>query len=482
MENKEDQFIDVLLICPNYHSKFLITDAIVYPINLAMLAAYLRERNITVKIIDGRAFNYRLNDYKKDIVRYNPKIVGITVVTSFVNQAVDIAKEIKNISKDIFVVVGGAHISALPEETLKNYEYFDIAVVGEGEQTLYELTEKIIKKDYHFSDIDGIYYRENGNIQFTKTRALFKDLDSLPYPAFDLLSLEKYRPTFQWIKKKPFLMIIASRGCPYNCVFCSSKSNFGRTVRYRSPESIIDEIVLYKKKYGIKQIIFYDDTLVINKNRIHKLCDLMIERKLDIVWGCFSSVNAMDRELAEKMKKAGCFTIFFGIESGSEYMLKKMNKGYQSVYQAQQVVKDVREVGLQPVGSFIIGVPGETEETIKITIDYALKLPLSYAAMVPCVPFPGSQVYEYAKKNKIIPETITDWTQFEAYREPFVLSSVPKEKLEYYTAYFFKKFYFRIPIIFEIIKNSFSFYKIKHGISTAFMIIKLFVFKMNKGS
>ena len=196
----QDERLDVLLICPNYYSDVLITDAIVYPMNLAFLAAYLRERNIGVRIIDGRALNFSLEDYRKAIERYAPRIVGITVMTSYVNQSVEIANLIKEISKDILVVVGGAHISALPYESLRDYESFDIAVVGEGEQTLYEVAGKVLADDRAFSDVHGIHYLDNGEIKFTGPRQLISDLDTLPYPAFDLLPLDRYRPTFQWIK------------------------------------------------------------------------------------------------------------------------------------------------------------------------------------------------------------------------------------------------------------------------------------------
>lgn len=475
----ENQPIDVLLICPNYYSKALITDAIIHPINLAYLAAYVREKGISVDIIDGRALNYSLDDYKDAIIKLKPKIVGMTVMTSYVNQAVDIARIVKSVSKNIMVVVGGAHISALPVDTLASYDVFDVAVVGEGEETLAELTKKVLKNDCDFSGINGIYYRDNGVIKGTKPRGLIKDLDSLPYPAFDLLPLEKYRPAFQWDKKRPYLMVYANRGCPYNCTFCASKSNFGRTVRFRSPESVVDEIEYYKGRYGVKEIIFYDDTLVINKNHILDLCDIMIRRKLDIAWGCFSTVDAMSFELAKRMKEAGCFTIFLGLESGSERMLKSMNKSYKSVKQARQVVSDVRKAGIQAVGSFIFGVPGETEETIKETIDFALDLPLNYAAVFPVVPFPGSEVFQYAKEKKILPDVIEDWSNFEALREPFILSGISKEKLNYYVELFYKRFYYRWPIILGILKDSLSLYKLRHAILTWLRISRV-VFLRNK--
>ena len=179
--------VDVLLVCPNYASTALITDAVVYPINLAVLAAYLRERSVGVAIIDGRALDYRGDDFRQAIESILPKIVGITVMSSYVNRAADIARIAKSISPEITVVVGGAHISALPSETLESYSCFDIAVVGEGEQTLYELADTTIHKKYRFEAIDGIYYREAGSIRRNRPRELIADLDSLPYPAFDLL-------------------------------------------------------------------------------------------------------------------------------------------------------------------------------------------------------------------------------------------------------------------------------------------------------
>ncbi len=477
MANIYNQSLDVLLICPNYSSEVLITDAIVYPMNLAYLAAYLREKGIKVGIIDGRALNYSLEDYKEFITRFKPKIVGITVMTSYVNQAVEIAEVVKGVAKHIVVIVGGAHISALPIDSLKSYRCFDIAVVGEGEQTLLELCRKILNNDHNFSDVDGIHYRNNGDITFTKPRALIPNLDSLPYPAYDLLPLDRYRPSIQWVKKRPFLMLYTARGCPFNCTFCASNVNFGRSVRLRSPESVVNEIEYYKARYGIKQIIFYSDTLVINKKHINALCELMIKRKTNIVWCCFSTIEAMNFELAKRMKEAGCFMVSFGLESGSEYMLRRMNKNYQSTKLAKKIITDVRKAGITPIGSFIFGHPGETEETIKETIHYALDLPLSYAAFATVVPFPGSQIFKYVKDKGILPETITDWSDFEEYREPFVLSEVPKDKLLYYLKLAFRKFYFRVPTILWIIKDSLSLYKIWYGLLTSIRVGKLMFLK-----
>ncbi len=469
--------LDVLLICPNYISEVLITDAIVYPMNLLYLAAYVREKGIEVDILDGRALNYSLADYREYLIRRRPKIVGITVMTSYVNQAVEIAELAKSISDDIVVIVGGAHISALPAESLKSYGCFDIAVVGEGEQTLLELSRKVLNHDFDFSGVDGIYYRQKGNIKATKPRALFPDLDSLPYPAYDLLPLDRYRPSIQWIKKRPFLMLYTARGCPFQCTFCASKANFGRSVRLRSPESIVKEIEFYKERYGIRQIIFYSDTLVINRKHINELCDLLMKRKTGIVWCCFSTVEALNLELARKMKAAGCFMISFGLESGNEDMLRRMKKNYQSVKMAKQVIRDVRRAGITPIGSFLLGHPGDSEEIIEETIQYALDLPLSYAAFATVVPFPGAPIFTYAKEKGILPETITDWSGFEEYRDPFVLSEVPKEKLLYYLKLAFRKFYFRPQAILRIAQDSLSFYRIWHGFFTSIRILRLILQK-----
>jgi radical SAM superfamily enzyme YgiQ (UPF0313 family) len=465
--------VDVLLICPNYASTALITDAVVYPINLAVLAAYLRARSVSVAIIDGRALDYRGDDFRRAIQSSRPKIVGITVMSSYVNRAADIARIAKSVSPEITVVVGGAHISALPSETLENFSCFDIAVAGEGEQTLYELADTIIHRKYRFDAIDGIYYREAGSIRRTRPRDLIADLDSLPYPAFDLLPLERYRPSTNWIKKLPFLMMYTVRGCPFSCNFCASNVNFGKTVRQRSAESVVAEIEYYKEKYGIKQVLFNDDLLVINKRQIHRFCDLLLERKTDIVWGCFSTVEALDAGLARKMKQAGCFMIFFGLESGSEAMLRRMNKNYRSPALAHDVISLVAESGIVPVGSFIFGYPGETEETAEQTISFACSLPLRYAMFTTLVPFPGAPIFTHAKDRGILPEKITDWDRFEACAKPFLLSELSEEQLLKYVKRAYGKFYFRPRIIAGAVKDSLSFYKLKNNISALGRITRL---------
>ena len=464
--------VDVLLICPNYYSKVLVTDAIVPPTNLAALAAYLRERSFSVGIIDGRVLNYRLDDYREAVTAIKPKIVGITVMTSYVNQAVEIATMVKTISPETVVVVGGAHISALPEDSLRDYLWFDIAVFGEGEITIHELAESILRNGRDFSQIDGICYRENGRIQSTRPRALIQDLDSLPLPAYDLLPMDKYRPAINWIKKLPSMMIYTARGCPYNCTFCASHCNFGRTVRFRSPEKIVEEIELYKRQYGIKQVVFYDDTLIINKKQIHALCDLLRERKLNIWWGCFSTIEAIQPDLAKKMKEAGCFMIFFGLESGSEEMLKRMNKTYKFPELAKKVVRWVHEAGITPIGSFMFGHPGDSEKIIEETIQFALSMPLRYATFVTVVPFPGSPIFDYAKEKGLLPDRITDWSGFEEFRDPFVISDVPRERLQYYMKRAYRKFYFRLSVMCRILLDSLSFYKLWHNVKTSIRIMR----------
>jgi len=464
--------LDVLLICPNYYSKVLITDAVVPPTNLAALAAYLRERGIRVGLIDGRVFNSRLEDYREAIEKFRPKIVGLTVMTSYMNQAAEIARVVKSVSRDIVVVAGGAHISALPEETLRDFPAIDAGVVGEGEITLLELAERVLGGGRSFEGIDGLCFRRDGEIVRSRPRALIEDLDSLPLPAYDLLPMDLYRPSINWIRKLPSMMVYTARGCPYRCTFCAANANFGRTVRFRKPEKIMEEIEFYEERYGIRQVIFYDDTLIVNKKQIRSLCDLLLRRKTVLPWGCFSTIGAVDAELARTMKKAGCFMIYFGLESGSDAMLKKMNKSYRSTALAASVLRSVREAGIMPIGSFMFGHPGDSEEGIRRTIRFALDLPLGYATFVTVVPFPGSFLFDDARRRGILPARITDWSGFEEFREPFILGDVPREVLLRSMRLAYRKFYFRLPVLWNILKDSLSLYKFRHNWKTAMRILK----------
>ena len=238
-----------------------------------------------------------------------------------VNFIEKITKKIKEYFKDIQIIIGGIHPTALPEKTIKRMKNVDVFVIGEGEQTFLELMQN--KK---FENIKGVAYMKSGKVRINPCREFIQNLDTLPFPARNLLDMEKYTLGFDWEGRKPAATIFSSRGCPFNCIYCASKIMWKRKVRYRSAENILAEIDFLVKEYKIKEILFYDDHFVLDKKRLKKICEGLIKRKCDLTWCCLSRTDCMDLETAKLMKKSGCHMISFGVESGSQKILDNMEK------------------------------------------------------------------------------------------------------------------------------------------------------------
>lgn len=417
----------VLLISPPYQSIFKKSADIVAeaaPWGLAYIASYLRERGINVDIIDAQALGYDEKTLRVKIIKFDPDIVGITSSTPVFPFVQEIASVTKDINEKIKVVVGGHHPSALPKEVL-NDKNIDIAVIGEGEVTMYELV-KCLENNEKLKDVKGIMFKDGKKKVFTGSRALIEDIDSLPFPARDLLPMQLYKSFY--VKRKPFDSIIGSRGCPFGCVFCS-KAVHGRIIRFRSPENIIKEVDFLIKEYDIKDINFLDDTIAINKERLLKFCSLIKERGIDITWKCQARVTDMDKEKLEAMKNAGCYFIGYGVESGNENILRIINKGI-TLDAARKAVKLTKEVGIEAICSnFIIGHPGDTKKTIEDTINFAIELDTDFIFLATMIPYPGTQLYEMVKKQGKFLADYKDFLQMEG-KAVFELNGLTKEIIE----------------------------------------------------
>lgn len=387
------------------------------PLGLAYIAAYLEKLGHEVKILDclaegtgvqkiGSGFRSGLNDagIKKMIKSFSPGVVGIaSMFSAYAKDAYRIASLVKNIDPKIPIVFGGANACALTEDILKNKDV-DLCVIGEGELTFAEIVEKIsLKKSYH--DVKGIAYRKGQRVIFTEERELIKDLDQLPFPARHLLPMEtyfkKHKNDFVYYDRHTFM--ITSRGCPGNCIYCSIHSIWRHTWRARSAQNIVEEIEFLIKTYGIKEIHFVDDNLTVNKRRIHEICDLLIDKKLNIKWTCPNGVAiwTLDEELLDKMKRSGCYRLTFGIESGSSTTQKFIRKNLNLDY-AKRMIAYANKIGLWTLSTFIIGFPYEDEQSINETINYAISSKTDFATFYVLMPFPGTDIWEILEKEKLI--------------------------------------------------------------------------------
>lgn len=365
-------------------------------IGIASIAAYLKKNGVKVKVFDPAGES--IKKITSVLKRFNPDIVGIPAYTSEIYAANETARFVKRINPKIFTVVGGAHSSALPKRTLEEFYFFDAAAFGEGEEAALELA-----KGKPLNKILGIAYRVDGEIKINQSRLLIKNLDDLPFPAWELYDLDKYRggsigTGFKKSGRKLEIPMEGARGCPFNCNFCFRVS--GRVIRFKSPKRIIEEIKRAVDKFGATDIFFVEGTFAVNRQDTERLCDLLIETGLNkkITWSTGGRVDILGERLLKKMKKSGCIFIGYGVESGDQEMLNRMGK-QTTIKQIKKSFELCRKIGIATEANFIIGHPFETEEKILKTIKFAKNLNADHANFAIMVPFPGTEVYEMAKKG-----------------------------------------------------------------------------------
>ena len=307
---------------------------------------------------------------------------------------------------DIPVIFGGAHTTALPEEVLSN-NTIDYVVIGEGELVLPKLLEHLGSND-KISEIGGIGYKLNGSININPIKEYVNDLDALPFPARHLFPMNKYlssKNVHNWVyKQQPQTQMTTSRGCPLSCTFCTIHSIWGKKVRFRSPGNVVDEIEMLVKEYKVQEIHFEDDNISINPDRMKKICEEIIKRKLDITWTAPNGmyVHTLSRELLKIMKKSGCYRVSIGIENGDQEFLKNVLNKALNLKKVIAVVKDLKDLGIESTGFFILGIPGETRNTMNETINFAKRLGLDDAIFSIYAPYPGTKLYELSVQKGYI--------------------------------------------------------------------------------
>lgn len=421
------------------------------PQPLIYLGAYLRQNNFDCKLIDANALGLDTEETVNQILNVAPRCVGITSPTMLISTAARIAKKLKEKNRSIITIVGGPHITAVPEETMALYPEIDIGVLGEGEITIIELLRSLEDKE-NLSFVKGVIYRGNGTLKTTPTRPFIKDLDMLPFPAWDMLPdiLKYYQQSAARIDRLPNISIVSSRGCPFKCIFCA-RNVFGNTTRTHSADYIIKMVKYLIKEYKIKSISFEDENFVIYKNRLVEFCNHIIEEKIDITWDCASNVNAVNPEILSLMKKAGCWQINYGIESGSQRILDFIKKGTK-LERIEQALRMTKEAGIMTKGYFIIGHPTETYESIQETIDFIKRIPLDIFQMSYMIPLPGAELYTIAERYG---KFKNDWDNMNIWTPLFIPTGLTKEALEKESKRAYREFYLRWGPVFNYLKRTF---------------------------
>ncbi|MEJ2095560.1 MAG: radical SAM protein [Deltaproteobacteria bacterium] len=406
-----------LLINPYYP----ISETPSPPLGLACIAAALESAGIEVKILDCVVFPYTRQFLEQTIAQFDPHCVGATAVTMNVDEAVSVLRDAKNIAPGIFTLIGGPHVSFRAQETLQTAPEIDAVVIGEGEETVVELADAL-HTGKPLQAIRGLAYRENHTIKITEPRPLIANLDRLPEPARHHIALGRYRALGLPIS------ITTSRGCPYSCIFCVGRKMVGSKIRYRSPAKIVDELARLSN-LGFHQINIADDLFTASKQHCLAVCDELIQRGVKIPWTSFARVDTVSPELLQRMKTAGCTAVSFGVESGSPEILKRIRKGI-SLDQVFAAVAMCNHAGITPQASFILGLPGETPNTLQATVDMADRLKQLGAlhGFHLLAPFPGTEVRENIHRYDL-QILSNDWKDYHANRAIVRTAAVSPEMM-----------------------------------------------------
>jgi anaerobic magnesium-protoporphyrin IX monomethyl ester cyclase len=418
-------------------------------LGILYLAAVLRKEGHAVSVIEASSLGLTLRELLDEIIACNPEFVGISATTLSILNASKLADEIKKNNGNIKIIVGGPHLTAVPEETMGLFKSFDFGVIGEGEETIRELINSI-KGGKEISGIPGIIFHDRGNVIRTVPRMFLDDLDKLPFPAWDLLSdfPDKYHPPPFRLKRLPAAYIVTTRGCPNKCIFCD-RSVFGNKCRGHSAEYVLELIEYLYNRFGIREILIEDDTFVTFKSRLIEVCEGIIKRGMKISWSCLGRADAVTPEILGLMKRAGCWSISYGIETGDPEVMKFIGKNI-TLDKIKQAVKWTKETGMLSKGFFILGHPTDNHETIKKTIAFALSIPLDDISVSMMTPFPGSKLHDIASQYG---EFEDNWAKMNELDVVFVPKGLTKDDLQGYSKEMLRRFYLRPRIMLNYMKR-----------------------------
>lgn len=397
--NRAGEAMKVAIIAPPYP----LEEAPSPPLGVTYVAAAFEAAGAEVRIFDYIVSQYTREKLKRQLEEFNPRMVGATSVTMNFFAAAGILRDVKELDSSIMTMMGGPHVSFDAVNTLERHPEVDLVVIGEGETTIQELTVAI-QEGRDLASLKGIAFRSGGGILVTEPRELIQDLDSLPLPARHLLPISRYQALGFPVS------IITSRGCPNACIFCLGRRMVGKRVRHRNALSVVDEIEAILG-CGFSRINVADDLFTADPVKVREVCEEILRRRLRFSWSAFSRVNTITREILALMREAGCDAVSFGIESGNPDMLKRARKGI-TLKQAREAVQMCRDEGVLAHASFMVGLPGETSQTLEDTKRFAESLGIFYGYHF-FAPFPGTTVRENIANYDI--EILTDdWSRYDA--------------------------------------------------------------------
>ncbi len=422
-------------------------------LGLLYVASFLKAKmpQQEIEIIDARLDNIKMHELGQIVRLKNPDLVGITTLTFSLLDVLDTLRLIKAISPKIKICLGGPHVSIFPRETL-SFKEVDFVIIGEGEEAFFNLIKNLTEEHTLNTDIDGVGFKDkDGNLRINNAKQFIKDLDTLPIPDRTLIN---YKKCYSLLGTgKLMASIQTSRGCPFRCIYCDQQS--GKILRKRSVDSIMAEI---KELYelGIRDIFFVDDLFTLDKKRVYDFCDRLLSEGIRISFKISARVDTVEPEMLRRLKKAGCYRIHYGVESGIQKTMDRLQKGIM-LKQVIDALRWTREAGIDIFAYFMIGCPQETKPDILKTIDFAVKLNPDYVHFSICTPYPDTQLYEMMRQAGGIQDDY--WRKFaanpdEGFKTIFCNKELPADELVSLQNYANKKFYFRLPFLIKEVSRT----------------------------
>ncbi len=420
------------------------------PLSLALIASLLEKGGWDVQLLDCGVEGIDSYGLKRKMTEFKADFVVFTTATPTIDSDLSVTRLAKEVCPNAKIACFGIQVTVFPDEAFHLTEGLDYIVRGEPEFTFRELAEALKGKG-SISSILGVSYQGNGGIVHNPDRGFPDKLDELPFPAWHLINPIHYRLPFSG---RPFLLITPARGCPYQCIFCAAMTYYGRKLRYHSPGRVVEEMKWVKDRFGIEDLLFWSEVFNARKDFVLALCDELERRNVRLNWVCSSRVDQVDKETLKRIHQAGCWMISYGIESGCQEILDQSKKE-ASLEQARNAVSLAKEAGLEVVGHFVLGLPGETRETIKETLRFAKGLGLDYAQFYCAVPLPGTLLYDLARSNGWL--NTSDWKGYEQNYSVMDLPGLSSTEVMKLRRKAYKVFYLRPQRIIRVLRQIKSF-------------------------
>lgn len=434
------------------------------PISMAQTAAVLRDVNVDVRLVDCSVEDIDHEDLSRMIADWKPDLVVINTGTPSIESDIAIASLAKEAWPGARTLAIGIHPSARPDDCFGFDRNLDMLVRGEPEYTIRD-TVLAIDNGTGFEGIDGLSFVDDGVIKHNDDRKFIEDLDELPYPAWDLIDTGNYCLPFTG---HPFLLVATARGCPYGCKMCVNKAYYGANRRRRSPQKVVDEMEWVVEEFGVKDFLFWTESFTTDQDYAIETAEEIIRRNLDVRWVCNSRVDTISPRLLKTIKRAGCWMIGYGIESGTQEVLDLMNKG-ATIKDAVVAVRMAHDVGLEVTGHCILGFPGETKETMRSTVEFTKFLKLDYAQFYCAVASPGSKLFDHCKENDWLDDS--DWKYFEQNYSVITTPQLDSTDVMKARDQAYRQFYSQPYVVFDTLRKL----RTRHDIANFAGMIKDFV-------